>query len=338
MPRKARIDAPGALHHIIVRGINRRKIFFDDLDRDDFLDRLGGILSDSKTPCFAWAFMGNHLHLLLKTGAAPIATVMRRLLTGYAVSFNRRHRRHGHLFQNRYKSILCQEDPYLLELVRYIHLNPLRAGIVEELKVLDSYPYCGHGALMGKTEHGFQDVDYILNRFGGKIAQARRLYLEFVKKGVAAGRRPDLTGGGLVRSVGGWSVLRTMRKNESRMKGDERILGQGDFVKTVLKAALENLDRKSMIQAQGYDFEWLVDRVTGLFGLTIKELLTGGKQRRTVKAWSVLCYWGTRELGMSAVGISKKLNIAPSTASESVIRGRQIVEKQGLKLLDEHFE
>ena len=105
MPRKARIDAPGALHHIIVRGIDRRKIFFDDFDRDDFLDRLGGILSDSKTACFAWALMTNHLHLLLRTGTAPIATLVRRLLTGYAASFNRRHRRHGHLFQNRYKSI-----------------------------------------------------------------------------------------------------------------------------------------------------------------------------------------------------------------------------------------
>jgi len=84
--------------------------------------------------------------------------------------------------------------------------------------------------------HG-QDVDYILNLFGQKVPEARRLYLEFVKKGVAAGRRPDLTGGGLVRSAGGWSALRVMRNGESRMKGDERILGQGDFVETVLKAA-----------------------------------------------------------------------------------------------------
>ena len=188
---------------------------------------------------------------------------------------------------------------------------------------------------MEKTEPGLQDVDYILNLFGGKVPEARRLYLEFVKKGVAAGRRPDLTGGGLVRSAGGWSALRAMRNGESRMKGDERILGQGDFVETVLKAAQEKLDQKSMIQSLGYDFEWLVNRVTGLFGLTFKELLTGGKQRRTVQARSVLCYWGTRELGMSAVGISKKLNIAPSTASESVSRGRQIVEDQGLKLLEE---
>ena len=106
----------------------------------------------------------------------------------------------------------------------------------------------------------------------------------------------------------------------------------------VLKAAQENLDRKYRIRARGYDFDWLVSRVLGLFGLTFKELLTGGKQRRTVQARSVLCYWGTRELGMSAVGISKKVEIASSTASESVIRGRKIVEKQGLNLLDEDIK
>ena len=122
------------------------------------------------------------------------------------------------------------------------------------------------------------------------------------------------------------------------MKGDERILGQGDFVATVLKAAQENLDPKSMIRTLGYDFEWLVDRVGGLFGLTSKELLTGGKQRRTVKARSVLCYWGALELGISAVEILNKLNIASSTASESVTRGRQIVAEQGLKLLDADIE
>jgi hypothetical protein len=86
---------------------------------------------------------------------------------------------------------------FVLEVVRYIHLNPLRAGIVKELKGLNTYPYCGHYALMGKTECGFQDVDYILNLFGKKVPEARRLYLKFVKKGVAAGRRPDLTAGGL---------------------------------------------------------------------------------------------------------------------------------------------
>ena len=108
MPRKARIDAPGALLHIFVRGIKRQRIFSDDQDRDNFVERLGNIVTETQTPCFAWALIPNHAHVLLRTGQTPLATVMRRLLTGYAVSFNRRHRRHGHLFQNRYKSILCQ--------------------------------------------------------------------------------------------------------------------------------------------------------------------------------------------------------------------------------------
>ena len=98
MPRKARIDAPGALHHIIVRGIERRWIFSDDKDRDNFVDRLGDIVTETETFCFGWALIPNHVHLLLRTGKTSLSTVMRRLLTGYAVSYNRRHRRYGHLF------------------------------------------------------------------------------------------------------------------------------------------------------------------------------------------------------------------------------------------------
>jgi len=119
------------------------------------------------------------------------------------------------------------------------------------------------------------------------------------------------------------------------MKGDERILGQADFVDSVLQAAQENLDRRQKLRSRGYDFQWLAGRVIGLFGLRLKELLTGGKQRKTVKARSVLCYWATRELGMSAVAVSKQLNIASSTASESAARGLRIVEEQGLILFDE---
>ena len=150
MPRQARIDTPGGLHHVIIRGIEKKAIFKDNLDRDNFISRLGTILSETATPCYAWALMPNHAHLLLRTGSTPIATVMRRLLTGYAQHFNRRHCRHGQLFQNRYKSILCEEDPYLLELVRYIHLNPLRAGLVKNLKGLKCYRYGGHAVPDGQ--------------------------------------------------------------------------------------------------------------------------------------------------------------------------------------------
>jgi len=214
MPRKARIDAPGALHHIIVRGIESKAIFNDRRDRYNFLDRLGEVLSDTGTPCFAWALMFNHAHLLLRTGLTPLAKVIQRLLTGYAQQFNRRHNRHGQLFQNRYKSFLCEEDAYLLELVRYIHLNPIRASVVKDLKQLKTYPFCGHHVLMGEYDHGWQDTKYVLDRFGKTMGAAKRAYAKFISKGLPAGRRPDLVGGGLVRSVGGWSALKSFRKDK----------------------------------------------------------------------------------------------------------------------------
>jgi hypothetical protein len=153
---------------------------------------------------------------------------------------------------------------------------------------------------MGKVERGFQDVDYVLNLFGEEPAEARRLYLEFARKGILLGRRDDLTGGGLVRSAGGWSALKSMRRGEDRMKGDERILGRGEFAESVLKSAEENWERRHAIRALGYDFEWLTVKVAEICGLTSRELLTGGKERKSVQARSLLCYWGTRELGMSA--------------------------------------
>ena len=129
MPRLARLDAPDVVHHVIIRGIERKKIFRDDKDRHNFIARLEELLPATNTACYAWALLSNHAHFLLRSGDAGLSNLMSRLLTGHAVQFNRRHRRHGQLFQNRYKSIICQEDAYLLELVRYIHLNPLRAKI-----------------------------------------------------------------------------------------------------------------------------------------------------------------------------------------------------------------
>lgn len=183
MPRQPRIDAPGILHYIICRGIERRPICIDDDDRNDFVDRLAIILVETATCCYAWALIPNHFHLLLRTGATPISTVMRRLLTGYAVSFNLRHKRSGHLFQNRYQSIICQDDLYLLELIRYIHLNPLRAGLAPSLEELSAFPDCGHRQLLGKTETGMIAADEVLPLFGKQPIAARKRYAQFIADG-----------------------------------------------------------------------------------------------------------------------------------------------------------
>jgi REP element-mobilizing transposase RayT len=333
MPRKARIDAPGALHHIIVRGIERRRIFLDDQDRDNFIERLGDIVTETKTFCFAWALIPNHVHILLRTGPTSLAAVMRRLLTGYAVSYNRRHRRHGHLFQNRYKSILCQEDMYLLELVRYIHLNPLRANIVKSPTELVKYPYSGHSALMGKVSREFQNTDYVLRLFGEKVPAARKAYRAYVEKGIDQGRRPELVGGGLIRSAGGWAAVKAMRRAKDHMKSDERILGDGEFAQFVLDRAKERLEERYGLKRQGYDLDKVTIRVSSELGIEPEQVWMPGKHPITVKARSLLCYWAVRKLGFSATELSKKLGISQPSVSISVKRGERIAKDEQLQLV-----
>ncbi len=333
MPRQSRIDAPGALHHVIVRGIARRKIFYDDTDRERFLDRLGAIVNGCELACFAWALIPNHFHLLIKTGSVPLSSAMRRLLTGYAVSFNKRHRRWGHLFQNRYKSILCQEETYLLELTRYIHLNPLRAGLVKSLNELDRYDFTGHCFILGRRENDWQDTEFILRRFGRRLADAKRNYREFVRKGVEQGRRPEFTGGGLIRSVGGWTALKALRKAKVYTKGDERILGDSDFVQQVLENADEQLEHKYMLRAQGCDIASVAERVGQLLQMPVTQVMAPGKNRQTVRARSLLCYWAVRECGMTMVYLAGKLGISSTAVSQSVVRGEKIALENNFDLM-----
>jgi len=323
MPRKARIDAPGALHHIIVRGIERTAIFRDETDYENFLLRLGRLLTESSTPCLAWALMGNHVHLLLRTGRVPVSTLMRRLLTGYAQQFNRRHGRHGVLFQNRYKSILCEEEPYLLALVRYIHLTPLRAGLVKDMAALRSYARCGHSALMGKATREWQDAEYILRLFGGRLRQARRAYERFVAEGVDQGRRPELVGGGLIRSAGGWSSIKAMRGEEMRVMGDERILGGGDFVQSVLEQAQERYEKKTLARVKGFDLETLIERVAEKLCLAAADVRSAVKQRVPVRGRSSICALAVDYLGISGRELSRRLNLSPSAVSKLAQRGRK---------------
>ena len=333
MPRKARIDAAGALHHIICRGIERRKLFWTDFDRDDFLERLETVLVESGTPCYAWALMPNHFHLLLRTGNAPIFKVMSRLLSGYAGSFNRRHRRSGHLFQNRYKSILCQEDTYLLALVRYIHLNPLRSELAATMDALDRYRFSGHSILMGHQDNAWQDVNTVLTLFGKRTSSARKGYRGFVEEGILLGKRPELTGGGLIRSMGGWGAVTSLRRLREHVKGDERILGASDFVESVLLEQNERLEHRYALQSQGYDFQSVLRRVGGIFGLKAEEVLSPGKQPQRVEARSVACFWAVRVLGMTTVEVSRRLGITQSAVTKAVYRGEKLAKDKGFQMI-----
>jgi REP element-mobilizing transposase RayT len=329
MPRLARIDFPGAVHHVIGRGIERRRIFLGPPDYEAFLSRLGAVLKETETACYAWALMPNHIHLLLRPGKTPLPSVMRRVLTGYAGEFNRKHRRHGHLFQNRYKSILCQEDRYLLELVRYIHLNPVRAGLVPGVESLAQYPYCGHGALVGKRRNEWQDTEYILGLFSGVRSEARRRYLRMVKEGEKQGRRPELTGGGLRRSLMGWEQKES---RASRMASDERILGDGEFVLEALRTAEERLTRQTALRRKGYDLRRLLGIVAARLSVRDKDILSKGQDRRLVRARSLFSYWSVQDLGETGAAVARFLGITPAAVCYAVRRGEQIANKEGLRL------
>ena len=334
MPRQARLDAPGVLHHIMVRGIERRAIFRYDQDRQDFLRRLALLLPECQMECYAWVLMKNHVHLLLRSGVTGVSQLMRRLLTGYAVYFNLRYRRHGQLFQNRFKSIICQEDLYFRELVRYIHLNPVRANVVDDIKSLNDYPFCGHSALMGKRNRPWQQTDYVLKFFGRKVSEARKNYVEYVQSGFDQGRRPELTGGGLIRSLGGWKALKKIRlRGQDRVKSDARILGDNDFVTRMLEQANDKLDRHYELKSRGYDLARVEERVMEIFGIERDMIYSKGRRRQQMQARSLFCYWAVNELGISRTKIAADLGMTQPGVGYAVNRGAQIAQKMKYTLV-----
>jgi len=203
----------------------------------------------------------NHFHLLLRTGSVSLATFMRQLLTAYVLPYNRRYNRSGHLFQNRYKSIVCEADPYLMELVRYIHLNPIRAGSVRSMGELERYRWCGDGVLMGKAQNSWQNTGEVLAYFGNKVRRARLKYWVFMEDGLRHGRRPELVG----------QVLSVRKESDgSEEYKDSRVLGGSVFTKQVLSRKQE--------QGKGREIRWmswavLLGKIAERWRLSAEDLL-----------------------------------------------------------------
>lgn len=313
MPRTARIDIPGLLQHVIVRGIERRDIFIDNNDRRLFLERLSKLLVETGTECLAWALMSNHFHLLLCPRVTNLSVFMRRLLTGYAIVFNLQHKRSGHLFQNRYKSIACQEDAYLLELIRYIHLNPLRVGLAKTIDELDSYPWSGHAVLMGELKLSGQRIDDVLMLFGQKKRSARQAYREFVIAGIKQGQRNDLVGGGLRRSQG-------VRRSGEYEAYDERILGSGEFVESLWR---ETESSETIVPRISLDE--IMRKSAEMLGCKVELLRQRNRNKELADMRAVICYLAVRECNFSGVAVARELNMTRSGVSVAVKRGVEIV-------------
>jgi len=202
MARRPRPLAPGLLYHIIARGNQRQKTFLDPTDYQAYLDRLAKYRQQHRVTLHAYCLMPNHVHLLLETSSVPLPKFMQGLKQSYTQFFNRRHRKVGHLFQGRYHAIVCEKDRYLLALVRYIHLNPVRAGLVRQP---DRYPYSGHGCYLAGRATAVLDPTRVLRVLGG-----RRAYQRLVLGGLKEGH-----------------------KDEYYQVEDQRFLGTGDFAQRI---------------------------------------------------------------------------------------------------------
>ena len=315
MPRGARLDTPGTLHHVMIRGIEQGSIVRDDTDRNAFLNRMGVLAKGSATSIYAFALMTNHAHILLKSGPEGLSTYMRRLLSGYAQYFNHRYTREGHLFQNRYKSIICEEEAYFDKLVAYIHLNPLRAGMVETLQQLASYPWSGHATLMNKGKYEWIDRDYVLQFFGSRDGTARKAYLKFLEEEMGIDREQELSGGGLIRSQGGWSKVQSMRKSGEKALGDERILGGGDFVQEVLKEAEGRKDILMPETDRLQSLDETIEQACEVAGVTVTFLRSGSRSGVLPLLRKEIAMKSVYEYGISIAETARHLGVTANAVS-----------------------
>jgi REP element-mobilizing transposase RayT len=209
MARKPRIEYEGAFYHVITRGNQKQKIFKDAFDYRKFLEILIGYKQRYHYHLYAYVLMSNHVHLLIETRDIPLSKILQGINQRYTMYFNRRNKTVGHLFQGRYKAILCDRDRYLLALLKYIHYNPLRAKIAESL---DQYPWSSHRAYFAKTGRSeFLDTDLVLRMFSENKGRARKQYAMFMNDGA------------------------TVKQEDVYAIIDQRLLGDDRFVEKVIK-------------------------------------------------------------------------------------------------------
>ncbi len=273
---------------MIVRGVDRREIFRDDADRAAYCDRLSVVLPEDGATCFAWALMPNHVHLAIRTGARPLARVMHRVGTRYGRYFNERHGRVGYLFQGRYKAIAIADDAYLATLVRYVHRNPLRAGIVASLDELDHHRWTGHPALVGYARaEPFHDVRESLLLFGESETMARASVRELM---LCAEDDPEAPS--------------TTAVDDAPVAAPTAPSGPSREVDPALALAA------------------LIDRVCRAQHVPETELRRGSRCREVSLARATIAYLAFHELGVSIAEVARQVGVSRQSLWERMDDGR----------------
>ncbi|MBD3345678.1 MAG: hypothetical protein GF401_11510 [Chitinivibrionales bacterium] len=322
MSRKPRLNAPGEFFHVMARGIDGMPIFKDDYDRIIILKYFAAGLKNADYRCYAWALMNNHYHFLLRSSEILLDKLMRPLNANYAQYYNKKYGRRGYLFQDRFKSIVTQDQKYVEEIIRYIHLNPIRSGICKTIRQLDVYRWTGHSVLLGNNEASFQDTKPVLKRFGKDINAARKAYTAFIEEGIAAKDEPE--------------IIREIRKsNNGILKNHDVgcwVIGDRDFVSKVLRADKDKRLRIARYHQDGWDLDQLLMHIAVKLAVPADRILYPSRNSVFADARHLFCFLGYRELAFSARNIADFLHISPSAVYASSQKGRIISETLNEKL------
>lgn len=278
-----------------IRGVDGARIFLDAVDHQAFVDRLARVLVDGGAPCFAWALMPNHAHLVLRSDCGNLSRLMRRLNTGHALWFNRRWNRRGYLFQGRFRSRLVENDADLMGLVRYVNRNPLEGGLVSSLDALARFPWSGHGGLVGaRSPLPFEAISQTLALFDPDAARARQRLIE-------------------------WMALL-----EGNDPGPHLPLASTPALPPGPRTASIHLDA-----CDGMGLEGLLTAVCAHYRLTPEQLRSRRRLPEISRARAVFAFWGVVQLGLMGRSIAPVLAVTGAAVSAALERGRRFALEDG---------
>jgi putative transposase len=306
MARKTRIEFPGIFYHVLARGNNKQVIFKDDQDYNVFIIRLKRYEKRYKFMLYAYTLMPNHTHLLIETGITPLSKIMQGIQQSYTYYYHKKYKSVGHLFQGRYKAILCQRDTYLLELVRYVHLNPVRAALVDNP---DDYLWNSHQAYLGYLNQPFVKKDLIFKMFSEDESAARKKYWQFIRDGIDKRRQNAL-----------YNVI------------DQRYLGNPEFVERV-KQKIKSQDQtenqkreqnihdlQNLLLIKNKTLPEILKIVTEITGVYPESILGKSREQLISRARSLFVLVATRRVGISNKSLAEFLRRDASSISNMIRR------------------
>jgi putative transposase len=299
MARKPRIEYEGAFYHVIIRGNQRQKIFRDNQDYRKYLDIVSGYKKQYHYRLFAYVLMGNHVHLLVETQEVPLSKIQQGINQRYTMYFNRRYKTVGHLFQGRYKAILCDRDIYLLSLIKYIHLNPVRVKIV---KMPEDYRWSSHRNYSERFNDNAVDTEQVLRMFSEEKSQARRLYKDFMRDGININKE---------------DIYRTV---------DQRILGDESFVEKISDKTEERIKEKR--KKHEHSLEEIAKAIEAVLGITIKQMREKGKDRE-ISLGRKLMGLAAHEYGYKGRDVAKYLRKDPAIITRYLKERNNLTKETG---------